>query len=66
MTLTDGRRSDPHHEADLADVTPVTDVFVVLGSGWHATCECGLEVVVEGQAEGWDWVINHVCNPMPD
>jgi hypothetical protein len=64
--LTDGCRHDPPAEVDLADVTPITDVFVVLGSGWHATCECGLEVVVESQLEGWAWVLDHGCNPMPE
>ena len=63
MTLAEENRTDPPGDIDFAHVTPTNDVFVVLDSGWHATCECGLEVMVDSQADGWEWLLNHVCAP---
>jgi len=39
----------------------VTDVYPVLGGGWRATCECGATRSAASPSEGWDWVLEHVC-----
>ena len=39
----------------------VTDVYPVLGGGWRASCECGATRSAGSPSEGWDWVLDHVC-----
>jgi len=39
----------------------VTDVYPVLGGGWRATCECGATRSAASPSEGWDWVLDHLC-----
>ena len=43
------------------DRPSVTDVYPVLGGGWRATCECGGTQSVASPSQGWDWVLEHLC-----
>src|SRR5436305_11756015 len=69
-----GRRQMGHEAEDAAlrpalylvrDAVPErpasTDVYPVLGGGWRATCECGATCSTASPSEGWDWVLEHLC-----
>lgn len=43
----------------------LTDVYPVLGGGWRATCECGATRSAASPSEGWDWVLEHLCDRGP-
>jgi hypothetical protein len=60
---TGGGRPQLYLVRDVAIERPaVTDVYPVLGGGFRATCECGATRPSATPAEGWDWVLAHLCD----
>jgi hypothetical protein len=55
-------REPVHVAPELVPERPcVTDVYSVLGGGWRASCECGETRSAASPSEGWDWVLEHLC-----